>query len=97
MSNPPWRKNSCSNCFTIPDRSDDPEGKWLTNSEIKDVIETCTRQHVSAHKLGAILKVPLGVKKVCRRERNFLGCYFVVRNYERSDYAQTPTNQGIPF
>ena len=82
--------------FTIPDRSDDPEGKWLTNSEIKDVIETCTRQHVSAHKLGAILK-SLGCQKVCRRERNFLGCYFVVRNYERSDYAQTPTNQGIPF
>ncbi len=22
-----------------PDRSDDPEGKWLTNSEIKDVIQ----------------------------------------------------------
>jgi hypothetical protein len=51
---------------------------------------------VSAHKLGAILK-SLGCQKVCRRERNFLGCYFVVRNYERSDYAQTPTNQGIPF
>jgi len=82
--------------FRIATDEQDPEGKWLTNSEIKDIIETYSKQKVSAHKLGAILK-SLGCKKVCRRERNFLGCYFVVRLFEKSDYAQMPNNKGVPF
>ena len=48
--------------FRIPTSEKDIEGKWLTNSEIKDIIETYSKQKVSAHKLGAILK-SLGCKK----------------------------------
>lgn len=82
--------------FIIPDDFSEPSGEWLTNTEIKDHIEIRTKQHISSHKLGAVLKV-LGARKVTRRERSFLNCYFVVKKYEISDYAQRSENQTAPF
>ena len=76
--------------------SNEPSGEWLTNSEIKDHIEVRSKQHISSHKLGAVLK-SLGARKVTRRERSFLNCYYVVKKYELSDYGQRPDNQIAPF
>jgi hypothetical protein len=93
---PAIEKEMLLNLFTIPEDYTDPYGKWMSNTEIKDVIETCTKQHISSHKLGAVLK-SLGCKKVTRRDRDFLPCYFLVRNADKSDYAQKVDIKRHPF
>jgi uncharacterized protein Smg (DUF494 family) len=93
---PAVEKEMLLNMFTIPKDNDDPYGKWLSNTEIKNIIETHTKQHISSHKLGAVLK-SLGCKKVTRRDRDFLPCYFLVRNSDKSDYAQKIDNKQYPF
>lgn len=82
--------------YDIPDDSGDPEAEWYTNTDIKDYIEQVTKQHLSSHKLGAVLKT-LGVKKVTRRERNFTGCYFLVKKMFKSAYAQRHENERHPW
>jgi hypothetical protein len=68
----------------------------MTNTEIKDYIETRTKQHISSHKLGAIMKT-LGAKKVARREKNFCGSYFVVRYDYAEKHPYQTDNQEPPF
>jgi hypothetical protein len=82
--------------FYIPETFLESSGEWMTNTEIKDYIETRTKQHISSHKLGAIMKT-LGAKKVARREKNFCGSYFVVRYDYTEKHPYQTDNQEAPF
>ncbi len=82
--------------FYIPETFLESSGEWMTNTEIKDYIETRTKQHISSHKLGAILKT-MGAKKHNRREKGFCGCYFVVRYDYAEKHPYQVDTQIAPF
>jgi predicted P-loop ATPase len=94
---PAVEKELLYNYFTIPDEKNDGIGaEWLTNSEIKNIIESYTEQKINQNKLGAILK-SIGCKKVSRSERDNRGCYLLIPKTNSSNYQQRLGNQDKPF
>jgi hypothetical protein len=70
--------------------------EWLTNSEIKNILESYTEQKINPNKLGAVLK-SIGCKKVSRAERNNRGCYYIVTKTNSSNYSQGGDNKRHPY
>jgi len=94
---PAVEKELLYNYFTIPDEKNEGIGaEWLTNSEIKNIIESYTEQKINQNKLGAILK-SIGCKKVSRSERDNRGCYLLIPKTNSSNYQQRLGNQDKPF
>lgn len=94
---PAVEKELLFNYFEMPDdKNKGIGGEWLTNSEIKNILESYTEQKINPNKLGAVLK-SIGCKKVSRHDRNNRGCYYLVTKTNSSDYVQSANNKRYPF
>jgi Glu-tRNA(Gln) amidotransferase subunit E-like FAD-binding protein len=93
---PAVEKELLFNYFEIPNDENANNAEWLTNSEIKNILESYTEQKINQNKLGAVLK-SIGCKKVSRHERNNRGCYFLINKNKSSNYVQVVDNKRYPF
>ena len=93
---PAVEKELLFNYFELPNEKNKDIAEWLTNSEIKNILESYTEQKINPNKLGAVLK-SIGCKKVSRAERNNRGCYLIVTKTKSSDYVQIADNKRYPF
>jgi len=93
---PVVEKELLFNYFELPNEKNKDIAEWLTNSEIKNILESYTEQKINPNKLGAVLK-SIGCKKVSRAERNNRGCYLIVTKTKSSDYVQIADNKRYPF
>ena len=94
---PAVEKELLFNYFEMPNEKNKGIGaEWLTNSEIKNILESYTEQKINPNKLGAVLK-SIGCKKVSRHDRNNRGCYYLVTKTNSSNYAQGGDNKRYPY
>jgi len=94
---PAVEKELLFNYFEMPNEKNKGIGaEWLTNSEIKNILESYTEQKINPNKLGAVLK-SIGCKKVSRHDRNNRGCYYLVTKTNSSNYAQGGDNKRHPY
>ena len=94
---PAVEKELLFNYFEMPDdKNKGIGGEWLTNSAIKNLLESYTEQKINPNKLGAVLK-SIGCKKVSRHDRNNRGCYYLVTKTNSSDYVQSANIKRYPF
>lgn len=80
--------------FDHPDNGGRVE--YLTNTEIKNIIETGTRLHVSSTKLGLFLQKNGFAKKTIRNGKNIKHVYGVVKK-QSIGYRGSQDDEPIPF